>query len=305
MSRSNGIWIPFHAGFFQSRKLYRLCEALQLTGHNDRLRVQGHLANLWCWILDQYPNGIIEDPIPGLIAEAAKWQDDPEIFLNAIIETSFFHRENKGKKAVLVAHGWDVYGGKLATQREKGAERARIYAQRKKKETEKKKLQEPDQERLKPQKANLKPVDLLDEIVERFLTRTGEWGLTQRMLNEFETTYKDMNVRAEMTKAVLWCQTNPAKRKTDKGMPRFLTNWLGNAHANGTYQLREKQDTKDKKENARNKSFRSTALADLKKGIPAEQIVRTLFLNWAEDKIKELVPELFTENKSSELAVVN
>ena len=72
-----------------------------------------------------------------------------------------------------------------------------------------------------------------------FVLRTQKhWNLPQEKLNEYKQTYNSgLDVEAELRKASQWLLDNPAKRKTAKGMPRFLNGWLGRtkpAHSQGT-----------------------------------------------------------------------
>lgn len=55
------------------------------------------------------------------------------------------------------------------------------------------------------------------------------WTLTVGKLAEYAETFPGIDLAGELRKARQWCLDNPAKRKTAKGMPAFLTRWLGNA----------------------------------------------------------------------------
>ncbi len=66
-----------------------------------------------------------------------------------------------------------------------------------------------------------------------FPTKSGEWTLLPSDLEEYRATYPSIDIDAEMRKARLWCSTNPGKRKTTSGMPRFLANWLSGAKPQG------------------------------------------------------------------------
>lgn len=55
------------------------------------------------------------------------------------------------------------------------------------------------------------------------------WHLTRDKLREYEQTYPSLDVLTEARKALQWVRDNPARRKTARGMPRFLTNWLNRA----------------------------------------------------------------------------
>lgn len=53
------------------------------------------------------------------------------------------------------------------------------------------------------------------------------WALTQAQLDEWTEAYPDIDVMAQARKALVWIQAN--RRKTAKGMPRFMVSWLNRA----------------------------------------------------------------------------
>ena len=60
-----------------------------------------------------------------------------------------------------------------------------------------------------------------------FRLRTGEtWKLSEALLNTFRTFYKESEIRDNCRMAAVWLETNPAKRKTEAGMPNFLGAWM-------------------------------------------------------------------------------
>lgn len=64
-----------------------------------------------------------------------------------------------------------------------------------------------------------------------------EWKLTERKLEEYRETFVGIDVLAECRKALQWCRDNSTRRKTVKGMSRFLGSWLGRAQdRNGVYE---------------------------------------------------------------------
>lgn len=52
------------------------------------------------------------------------------------------------------------------------------------------------------------------------------WALVESLVVEFEGLFPGLDVRAEMRKALAWVTFNPGRRKTARGMPRFLSEWL-------------------------------------------------------------------------------
>jgi hypothetical protein len=56
-----------------------------------------------------------------------------------------------------------------------------------------------------------------------------EFLLTDLKIIQYRETFPNLDVEAECRKAWQWCQDNPTKRKTARGIPAFLTRWLGRA----------------------------------------------------------------------------
>jgi hypothetical protein len=60
------------------------------------------------------------------------------------------------------------------------------------------------------------------------------WHLTQEYYDELKDTYPLHDVEGEMRAAKLWCKNvSASKRKTAKGMVRFLSSWVGRSEATG------------------------------------------------------------------------
>ena len=61
-----------------------------------------------------------------------------------------------------------------------------------------------------------------------FVLRNNElWLLPQARLDEYKQTFPAIDIEFELRKASQWLKDNPSKRKTSKGMTRFLSGWLG------------------------------------------------------------------------------
>jgi hypothetical protein len=59
------------------------------------------------------------------------------------------------------------------------------------------------------------------------------WTLAGSKLDEWSSAYPHLDVEAELRKARQWLIDNPPKRKTLRGMPRFLNGWLSRAQDSG------------------------------------------------------------------------
>lgn len=59
-----------------------------------------------------------------------------------------------------------------------------------------------------------------------FVCSDGNYNLPTALYNDFVAAFGVTMVDRELTLARLWCQTNPQKRKTRRGMGRFLNAWM-------------------------------------------------------------------------------
>jgi len=60
-----------------------------------------------------------------------------------------------------------------------------------------------------------------------------EWEPTQDMLDKWKEAYPGVSVEAELAKMAAWALSNPAKRKTARGVSRFCNSWLAKAQDRG------------------------------------------------------------------------
>lgn len=78
------------------------------------------------------------------------------------------------------------------------------------------------------------------------------WALTADRVRKYAELFPGIDVPAQLRLAHQWTLDNPARRKTARGMPSFLTSWLGRAvnyqrsppPANGTH-LRNGRESVD------------------------------------------------------------
>ncbi|MCK8272472.1 hypothetical protein LXA32_17480, partial [Erwinia amylovora] len=71
------------------------------------------------------------------------------------------------------------------------------------------------------------PIPIADE-VEAFPCdgMAGIYTLRADQVSEWQKVFPHLDVAAECKKAGLWLKANPERRKTAKGMPKFLLAWL-------------------------------------------------------------------------------
>lgn len=75
--------------------------------------------------------------------------------------------------------------------------------------------------------------DSLSPVVETFLLNRGEFGLTEKMLDDFTGIYPAVNIRQSFREIKGWCIANPTKRKTKSGALKFVNGWLAREQNRG------------------------------------------------------------------------
>lgn len=64
-----------------------------------------------------------------------------------------------------------------------------------------------------------------------------EWTMPQDLASEYAKSYPNLNIEHEVRQMRIWSLSNPTKRKTRKGITRFVNSWLSHAQKdlnNGT-----------------------------------------------------------------------
>lgn len=74
----------------------------------------------------------------------------------------------------------------------------------------------------------------------------SEWRPTVADINEWRKFYTGIDVVRELGRMRQWCISNPSKRKTPRGVRRFVTNWLDSEQNRQGKYSRSGQNQKDK-----------------------------------------------------------
>lgn len=70
-------------------------------------------------------------------------------------------------------------------------------------------------------------------VVTLILNDKSEYPITEKDVAEYSELYPAVDVMQELRKMKGWCKDNPAKRKTRKGVRRFINNWLSSEQDKG------------------------------------------------------------------------
>lgn len=65
-------------------------------------------------------------------------------------------------------------------------------------------------------------------MIELPLRGNGMYSVPTELVQKLKDFYGP-GIYVEFQKAALWLLTNPTKRKTERGMPKFLNAWMGRA----------------------------------------------------------------------------
>ena len=80
---------------------------------------------------------------------------------------------------------------------------------------------------------DIAPRDEPSEQMSEFLIplKDGSEGeILTDFFNEMELTYGSVDIMAELKKARAWCLSNPEKRKTQRGLKKFVNGWMSRAN---------------------------------------------------------------------------
>lgn len=250
--RSLSIWFPVHVDCPEHPKTIRFARLLKLKVPH----AFGHLVLFWRWAVQYSKNGSLEGYSNEDISDAAGYSGDPEKFVSALVNCGvngpgYVEREPSG---TLEVHEFSSYLGVLTNERRRDAERKR--EKRKEKAATGAGLSEsvhrtsaghpPDVHRVSdveerrgeekyvvapsPDTSGSKPSS-----GETFSTVAGKaWEAPLDLLDGLATAFPGVSVPAECAKARVWLLANPTKRKTPRGMPKFLNSWMERAQNRGT-----------------------------------------------------------------------
>ena len=60
-----------------------------------------------------------------------------------------------------------------------------------------------------------------------------DWQPTDEQILSWQHAYPEVDIFAELNVMAVWLDSNEPKRKTERGMPRFVNSWLSRANQKG------------------------------------------------------------------------
>jgi hypothetical protein len=218
---------------------------LQRRLNESRRGVIGLLEGLWLATAKNCPTGDIGKFTDEEISIMVDWEGEPDFLVESLVDCGWIDR---CKTHRLVVHDWAdhcpqyVKGNLKKYGREIISQPAKEAPKDAPKEVPKETPNEHPMEGatkpslFKPNQA--KPIQEDSSVVSEPTTdppilifpcngNPKEWGLTQAQISEWNEIYSGIDILAECKKALAWIRAN--RRKTAKGMPKFLVGWLNKA----------------------------------------------------------------------------
>lgn len=161
------------------------------------------LYQLWGWVADHYPDGNLVGVSEASLVYAMDSTREPKAVAQALEKTGFLDT---------IPDGWHIHDWT-----EWRAESVRSRQRRM--------VERPTSD----QDPTSSPHPVVVSAVVLSFPSSGEpktWELREDMLQRLTELYPSVDVLAESKKALFWVESNPTKKKTARGMPKFLASWM-------------------------------------------------------------------------------
>lgn len=87
-------------------------------------------------------------------------------------------------------------------------------------------------------------------VIELPLNDKSLYSITQTDINEWQELYPNVNILQELRKMKGWLDSNPTKRKTSRGIKRFINSWLSKEQDKGGTKIYGEKNTEIESESS-------------------------------------------------------
>lgn len=199
--------VTIHESLVYSKKIEHLMRECAL----NRKEALGAMTLLWLWVSRNAPDGILPMLRDAEIASIALVECNPHSFVSALIEVRLVDKTQEGLKV----HDWNEWAPDHVVKK--------IVRQT------------ADKRRTNGGHLSSSPQEDLSPLVVLFPT-SGEpkdWPLRESYVTTLKDLYMGIDVVLEAKKALNWIESNPTRKKTAKGMRRFLAGWMERSQNRG------------------------------------------------------------------------
>ena len=234
------------SGLARHHKTLALAVALGVSRHE----ALGLIADLWCWVLEVRPGGVLDGVARESLELAVDWRGDRGALATALIACGWIDETAGGG---LQIHDWieraTGYRKAKADAKHRFAKRreriaGESHANRTRIANGSRAIRVHDREERRGEdlqttslRSVVSPAAAPDAAlgappVLTFPCVSGlTWDLSAEQVEKWGQTYPGVDVLAECRKALAWIEAHHPKTK--RGMPAFLVSWLGRANDRG------------------------------------------------------------------------
>jgi hypothetical protein len=146
-----------------------------------------------------------------------------------LVEDEFISIQNMGNRYTLITIvNWETYqqtekesGQPTVNQRLTGGQPADII-----KEGKKERKKEEYKITARSDKKSLQAADDSPVVISLPLISGEQWHIHQQQIDRWIERYPGVNILQQLRNMIGWCESNPTRRKTARGIARFVEAWL-------------------------------------------------------------------------------
>lgn len=245
-------WFRYESTTPRHPKVRRVARALGVP----RVQIVGHLACLWAETCDLAPDGDLSSYGTEDVELMADWEGETGALVAELVKVRLLDQDDEGH---LHVHEWmerqEKSKAAIAKRKQRATKKQALITATSRtvsscvpaKKDSVQNVHEDETRRdetdvtisasssktLAPKPAASRPADD-SPVVFEYPTKgkTKRWQLRESQLARWRELYS-VDVLAECRSALAWCEANPTKQKTSRGMPAFLTSWLNRAQNRG------------------------------------------------------------------------
>ena len=165
------------------------------------------------------------------LSEKWKWSYDKcARFLKLLVDDGMLQKESDNFRTLLTIVNYEVYQDCSSTDEcaDDGANRTRASEQAEHEQVTNKNVKNDKECKEDNNYCSEPKEDLASEpsVITLTLNDKSEYPIFQKDIDEWEELYPAVDVMQQLRHMKAWCDSNPAKRKTKRGVRRFITSWL-------------------------------------------------------------------------------
>lgn len=241
------MWLEVDEDLPEHPKSLRLCATLMNP------LGWAYVIKLWRWCCKFAPTGDLSDFSAEEIEIGLGWTLDAGVLYAALKRAGFIEDTENGGVAV---HDWMEHQGAAIKKMDKDAKRKRNWRRNRPRDVQrtsagrprnvrgtarvpnltKPNPTQPDQTgepELSPRPADRSSGTPVAEFCFPCDGAPDRWWVTQEQIVDWEASFPSLNIPAQCREALAWVKASPERRKTVRGMAKFLVGWFARSQNRG------------------------------------------------------------------------